>query len=51
MGQKTQLSPWNGVVAGTGAAVMANILVYPLDVYAMALFMTYVLSMLTRAAE
>lgn len=36
MGQKTQLSPWNSVVSGTSAAVLANILVYPLDVYVFA---------------
>lgn len=33
MGNKPNLSPWNGVVSGTAAAVLANVLVYPLDVY------------------
>jgi hypothetical protein len=28
-----QQSPWNGVVSGTTAAILANILVYPLDMY------------------
>ncbi|KAJ6184820.1 hypothetical protein N7519_006121 [Penicillium mononematosum] len=27
-----QLSPWNGVVSGTTAAILANTLVYPLDI-------------------
>lgn len=35
MGNKTPVSPWNGVVSGTSAAILANILVYPLDVYDM----------------
>ncbi|CEJ56594.1 hypothetical protein PMG11_02796 [Penicillium brasilianum] len=29
---KNQLSPWKGVVSGTTAAILANVLVYPLDV-------------------
>jgi hypothetical protein len=28
---KKQASPWNGVVSGTTAAVLANTIVYPLD--------------------
>lgn len=32
MGGKKQLSPWNGVVSGTTAAILANVLVYPLDI-------------------
>ncbi|KAL4981213.1 mitochondrial carrier domain-containing protein [Aspergillus desertorum] len=32
-----KLSPWNSVVSGTTAAVIANILVYPLDLYAVLL--------------
>ncbi|CAG7934983.1 unnamed protein product [Penicillium nalgiovense] len=27
-----QLSPWNGIISGTTAAILANTLVYPLDV-------------------
>lgn len=30
---KKQLSPWNSVVSGTTAAVLAGVLVYPLDLY------------------
>lgn len=30
---RNQLSPWNGVVSGTAAAIVANTLVYPLDMY------------------
>lgn len=30
---RKQLSPWNSVVSGTTAAVLANVLVYPLDMY------------------
>ncbi|KAL4919233.1 mitochondrial carrier domain-containing protein [Aspergillus aurantiobrunneus] len=29
---REQLSPWNSVVSGTSAAILANVLVYPLDV-------------------
>ncbi|OJJ52180.1 hypothetical protein ASPSYDRAFT_189918 [Aspergillus sydowii CBS 593.65] len=29
---RKQLSPWNSVVSGTTAAVLANVLVYPLDI-------------------
>lgn len=32
MGSK-QLSPWNDVVSGTTAAILANVIVYPLDMY------------------
>jgi hypothetical protein len=32
MGSK-QLSPWNDVVSGTTAAILANAIVYPLDMY------------------
>lgn len=32
MGER-QLSNWNGVASGTTAAILANVLVYPLDMY------------------
>lgn len=28
-----QASPWESVVAGTAAAILADVMVYPLDVY------------------
>jgi hypothetical protein len=31
MVEKNQVSPWKGVVSGTTAAILANVLVYPLD--------------------
>lgn len=31
MVEKNRLSPWKGVVSGTTAAILANALVYPLD--------------------
>ncbi|GLI74622.1 ADP/ATP carrier protein [Penicillium ochrochloron] len=32
MVEKNRLSPWKGVVSGTTAAILANVLVYPLDI-------------------
>jgi hypothetical protein len=33
MSTMNNLSPWKGVLSGTGAAILANVLVYPLDMY------------------
>ncbi|CAI7677505.1 unnamed protein product [Penicillium manginii] len=32
MSTMNNLSPWKGVLSGTGAAILANVLVYPLDI-------------------
>lgn len=33
MAKSRRPSPWEGVVSGTAAAIAANVLVYPLDMY------------------
>lgn len=33
MAKSRRPSPWEGVVSGTAAAIVANVLVYPLDMY------------------
>jgi len=33
MSHQDKSSPWEGVVSGTTAAILANVIVYPLDMY------------------
>jgi hypothetical protein len=33
MASQHQASPWEGVLSGTIAAILANVIVYPLDMY------------------
>jgi hypothetical protein len=33
MPSQDQASPWEGVISGTTAAILANVIVYPLDMY------------------
>lgn len=33
MSRNHRPSPWDGAVSGTTAAILANVIVYPLDVY------------------
>ena len=33
MASNNHVDPWKSVLSGTGAAILANFLVYPLDVY------------------
>jgi len=41
MAPKNHIDPWKSVLSGTGAAILANFLVYPLDMYVIVSFVGF----------